>query len=199
MSINFPGPPLTLGQVHTEEGQSYEWNGTAWSIRKSYLVEVFDAVFPIGSIHITIDNVNPGTKFSGTTWVADGVNRALVGAGANVGGAEFGWDNHTLTTAQLPAHAHSVNPPNTATNTTGSHQHALPAGGYYLTVYSSGGIVGYSGGGAWSGVLNQIPSAAGNHSHTVNIGAFNSSNAGSGNSHSSVQASEAFYIWRRTA
>jgi microcystin-dependent protein len=160
---------------------------------------IYDTIFPVGAIYISIDNVNPSTRFAGTTWVLDSKDRAMVGAGTSyTGGETFGADDASLTTAQLPAHYHSVNPPNTSTNSTGNHTHSVSNTGNLLVGSSSNGIVGYSGGGAYNQIGTAAINWAGTHSHTVNIAAFNSSNQGSGATHSAVQSSEAFYIWRRT-
>ncbi|MCZ8323112.1 MAG: hypothetical protein O9296_16260 [Novosphingobium sp.] len=84
----------------------------------------------------------------------------------------------------LGSHLHSVDPPNTATTTNGSHVHGLNDG-------SGGGVTGfgtsYVGNAAgftvqaWMGWYHTYiaMAAAGDHSHTVDIGAFNSANTGS--------------------
>lgn len=88
-----------------------------------------------------------------------------------------GEEEHTLTEAEMPAHSHTVNPPNTSTNTTGNHAHNTSAstddtgdnGGSIMMDNNTNGSIntGY----------------AGNHSHTVDIAEFNSGSIGSGNAH----------------
>lgn len=80
-------------------------------------LDVFNAVYPVGSIYMSANNVNPTTLFGGT-WeqitgrflLASSSNRA---AGAT-GGAETvsytpagAVGNHTLTAAEMPKHSHT--------------------------------------------------------------------------------------------
>lgn len=93
------------------------------------MAELFDLVYPVGSIYMSVNNVNPGTLFGGT-WEAWGAGRVPVGvntsdtdfntvektggakshsytpAGTNSGGAVQG---HTLTIAEMPNHSHNAN------------------------------------------------------------------------------------------
>jgi microcystin-dependent protein len=80
------------------------------------LAEVIDALYAIGDLKFTATNVNPGTRFPGTTWAAWGSGRVLVGFDA--GQTEFdtaeetgGAKTVTLTGAQsgLPQHTHTQN------------------------------------------------------------------------------------------
>lgn len=90
------------------------------------------ASHPVNEIYLSIDNVNPSTKFGGT-WIAWGTGRALFTV--DTGQTEFntvektgGAKTHTLTIAEMPAHYHTeVAPPsNTLTPATGDYG---PAGG----------------------------------------------------------------------
>jgi hypothetical protein len=69
-------------------------------------------IYPIGAIYISVNSADPGTIWSGTTWVAFGAGRTLVGI--DTGDGDFdsveetgGAKTHTLTIAQLPSHEHS--------------------------------------------------------------------------------------------
>lgn len=73
---------------------------------------IFLAVHPVGSIYMSVSGVNPGTVFGGT-WVAWGSGRVPVGV--DTGQTEFntveetgGAKTHTLTTTEMPVHAHTV-------------------------------------------------------------------------------------------
>lgn len=79
---------------------------------KSFL----DAVYPVGSIYMSVKSTNPGTLFGGT-WVAIAQGRCLVGVGSNKDannesktftvrqtGGEY---NHTLVLNEIPKHNHS--------------------------------------------------------------------------------------------
>lgn len=101
---------------------------------------------------------------------------------AATGGAE----THTLTTAQLASHAHSVDPPSTTTSSNGSHTHdvtekvAIGYDGSFFPIWANGDTE--------SGSNYTVETdSAGSHTHTLNISAFNSASAGSGSAHNNVQ------------
>lgn len=73
---------------------------------------LFDLIYPVGSIYMSINNVNPGTLFGGT-WEAWGTGRTPVGVDTSQ--TEFntvektgGEKTHTLTVNEMPAHNHGV-------------------------------------------------------------------------------------------
>jgi hypothetical protein len=81
-----------------------------------------DTLYPVNSIYISTDSINPGDKFGGT-WVVYGSGRTLVGV--NAGDVEFstvgktgGAKTHTLTVAEMPSQNHTA---------------------YYATGYATGG------------------------------------------------------------
>ena len=72
----------------------------------------FATIYPVGSIYMTVNPVNPGTLFTGTTWARWGNGRVPVGV--DEGNAQFqnveqlgGAATHTLTVAQMPSHSHT--------------------------------------------------------------------------------------------
>ena len=75
---------------------------------KSFL----DAIYPVGSIYMSVKATNPGTLFGGT-WVAIAQGRCLVGV--NTSDNDFktpektgGEKKHTLTVAEMPSHSHTI-------------------------------------------------------------------------------------------
>lgn len=93
-----------------------------------------------------------------------------------IGGA----DDVTLSTSQLPAHNHNVNPPNTTTSTDGAHTHGVP-----LVIDFGDTNEVLVGAGAGAGTASTT--SGGSHSHDINIAAFDSSNTGGGNAHTNLQ------------
>ena len=100
--------------------------------------------------------------------------------------ATGGSETHTLTTAQLASHAHSVDPPSTTTSSNGSHTHdvtekvAIGYDGSFFPIWANGDTE--------SGSNYTVETdSAGSHTHTLNISAFNSASAGSGSAHNNVQ------------
>lgn len=65
-------------------------------------------LYPVGSIYISVNDTNPGT-FIGGTWerIKD---RFLLAAGDTyAAGSTGGEAEHTLTTDEMPTHAHAIN------------------------------------------------------------------------------------------
>lgn len=95
---------------------------------------ILNKVYPIGSIYISVNNVNPGSLFGGT-WTSFGEGRTLIGAGtgtdangkqmtfsADATGGEY---SHQLTVNEMPSHNHSP-------SSTGKVQLANLGGGSYV-------------------------------------------------------------------
>lgn len=73
---------------------------------------IINAVYPVGSIYISIVSTNPATLLGTGTWSAFGAGRTLIGIDS--GQTEFdsveetgGAKTHTLITSELPAHTHT--------------------------------------------------------------------------------------------
>lgn len=80
-------------------------------------ITLIDYLYPINSIMLTIDNVNPQTRFAGTTWQQISQGRFLAGVGTGNDGVESytlsagngsGTYNHKLTINELPSHDHDL-------------------------------------------------------------------------------------------
>lgn len=140
------------------------------------------AAYPVGSIYLSVVSTNPSTTLGFGTWAAFGPGRTLVCVDA--GQTEFdtveetgGAKAHTLTTGEMPAHAHVHN----------AHGHSAR----------------FNAGGTGSGA-NAIGAAFDNtHLETGNdnIIATTSTeqNAGGGAAHNNLQPYITCYIWKRTA
>lgn len=93
-----------------------DWNKLVNSIKS--------AMYPVGSVYITYNNVNPGT-FLGGTWERFGQGRTLVGEGTGNDGSTSmsftsssagGEYKHKLTVEEMPSHRHAVYFQNTTSN-----------------------------------------------------------------------------------
>lgn len=171
------------------------------------------AAYPVGSIYCSIDSTDPGTLFGGT-WVAIGAGRALVAAGGGFAvGSEGGSDTHTLTVEEMPSHAHTA-----WTGEAGWHGHAARTDTANLTGSFNPGGLGITASGVCSlGAVKQPSNSgyatdssivninashmhnvgvdgAGNHTHTVGVGA-----TGGGQAFSVRNPYIAVNMWRRTA
>lgn len=90
--------------------------------KQASLDDLKKALFPIGSVYITMTNTNPGT-FLGGTWQQIAGGRTLIGASASyVAGTMGGTETQdiTLTSANIPSHTHTVT---VTQDSAGAHSH----------------------------------------------------------------------------
>ena len=157
---------------------------------------VTDIIYPVGSIYLSINNVNPSTYFGGT-WEAFGQGRTLIGAGTGTdsrsesktftGGATGGEYNTKLETTHLPAHTHG------SRSITGTAHRMLWDDGEAITVSGALGK-GNSRQRTWSG-------AGGNTAcYELTLNATHTHDSvGDGTAHNNMQPYIVTYMWKRTA
>lgn len=87
-------------------------NTTYYIVDSGSILSV-DLIYPIGSIFMSVNNVNPGTYLVNTTWVAWGAGRVPIGIDTN--DADFnvvektgGEKTHTLNVNEMPSHTHRL-------------------------------------------------------------------------------------------
>lgn len=136
------------------------------------------AVYPVGSIYISVVSTNPNTLFGFGTWTAFGAGRTLVGLDS--GDTDFdtseetgGAKTHTLSSAEMPSHTHVQD----------SHSHT-----------NYGALV-PRGTGSNFRELTVSPG-----SNNVNSGSTTAVNqdTGGGGSHNNLQPYIVTYMWKRT-
>ena len=173
------------------------------------LATVTDLVYPVGSIYMTVNNVNPATIFGGTWEEIQG--KFLLGrSSGHAAGTSGGNETVTLTVAQMPAHTHTGP---SHTHTTPNHTHTATcgsAGAHSHTVarkkVAATGTAKYA---AQAGDSHST-SSAGAHTHTITIasgggsttGAAGTGDTGSAGSGQAVNIMPPFlsvYMWKRTA
>ena len=147
---------------------------------------IFNLVYPVGSIYLSVNSTNPQVLFGGT-WVQL-KDRFLIGTGDTYSnGATGGSATHKLTVSEMPSHNHS-------TNETGNHSH--PIGAYPSGWEASGYGVGITGGFQnrimVSTDTGQSTHDRGNHTHTI-------TNSGGNGAHNNMPPYLAVYMWKRTA
>ncbi len=144
--------------------------------------DLFDKIYPVGSIYISVNNINPSTIFTGT-WEEFARGRTLVGVDESQN--EFNEVLKTGGNKLLQSHIHTG-----TTNVTGSHQHT----GNTLEVQkktSSSSDCARNISSSYDHVGVTITNPAGDHSHT-----FTTESAGAGDS-GNLQPYITCYIWKR--
>lgn len=165
--------------------------------------EVIQMAYPVGSIYLSVNNVDPATIFSGTTWERITDKFLLAGGNSYSIGATGGEATHVLSVSEMPSHNHGLNGhvhslaghthyiPSLSggTNATGNHVHnSKNRWTYFEGIASDPSRHDYFGGGGsiLSSYSAQVGDMAnnmyenGNHSHTVTTDASNTGGA-SGN------------------
>ena len=146
--------------VPAEEGKDFlKPNSTA----------LVNAVYPVGSIYISVTNTNPAYLFGGT-WAAFGTGRTLVGVDTtqnefNTVQKTGGSKTHTLTLSQIPPHSHK-------------------------TVEKMGYIF-YGG--------ERAAGPAEGNGYATDSNTLNTGSAGGGEAHNNLQPYITVYMWRRIA
>ncbi len=146
---------------------------------------LLNAMYPIGSIYMSINETNPSTIFGGQ-WEQIKDKFLLACGDTYENGSIGGEATHTLTKSEMPSHNHSA-----STNTTGGHRHTFT--GWWTT--KGDGSTTY----ACVARTQQSDAAeygsfstAGDHSHTVTI-----NNTGDGQAHNNMPPYMAIYMWKR--
>lgn len=143
----------------------FDWSETDFNFNVPVKLNgknLFDLIYPVGSIYISVKSTNPGTLFGGT-WVAWGSGRVPVGV--NTGDSSFntvektgGEKTHKLTASEMPSHNHVesqglvsyVDPPK------GSHNMDVNLGNGYFGAYAYG-VTNYTNNAGGSAAHNNMP------------------------------------------
>ena len=105
---------------------------STYNARLTAVEDFKNQIYPVGSIYISVNNVNPSTLFGGT-WVAFGTGKTLVGV--DTSDADFdkveeshGSKTKTLAVTNIPEHQHYYTPAGTNSGTAVSDHTYTPAG-----------------------------------------------------------------------
>lgn len=185
----------------TNDGNDYRWSGTEWILVPSgtggmeihgneyhnpdYIT--LDAVYPVGSVYLSVNSVNPGTLFGGS-WVAFGAGRVLIGVDAS--DPDFNTVEKTggAKTVQSSAQSFAGTPSTAVVNHT--HAQSMPTGftgtqAYLATDTSTTGTKAspLSTGNPTGGVSSYTPSGTNTPGSATSV----------------VQPYITVYCWKRTA
>lgn len=108
--------------------------------------QIVDLIYPIGSVFITVNNVNPSTYLPNTNWELL-EDRFLLGAGSTyTAGATGGSATHTLTIDEMPSHNHSSSYRYRNPGSSGGSFNGVGSGTWFNFVTENNNT-GYTGGG----------------------------------------------------
>lgn len=141
-----------------------------------------DDIYPVGSIYMTVNNVNPSTLFSGTTWQQIQDTFLLAAGSTYSGGATGGEATHTLTESELPTVDGSFTI--RRMNSSGTTGQMITATTGKMSKAATSSAVGQGSGWGTSGSI---------------VGDKISMSFGSGSSHNNMPPYLAVYVWKRTA
>jgi len=181
------------------ETNTLTFGGVDYLLEDHRISSIVDAIYPVGSIYMSVNAANPGTLFGGTWEQITG--RFLLGTGhcgqnsdttfGNIdspdgwsapSGTTGGEDFHTLNVGEMPAHSHTP---------LGAEDWGIAE---YRSVPNKSGI--------WSGPIQTgdgLMLGAVNDGNTYIALRSNTGNTGGGGRHNNMPPYFAVYIWRRTA
>ncbi|MFR5595327.1 DUF859 family phage minor structural protein [Anaerostipes sp.] len=201
MDFKSGGKGVAIGKVSETDNcfeVSEKWNVKVYGkLLSDYIKQAIGAVYPVGSIYMSVNNVNPSTYFGGT-WIAWGSERVPVGV--DTSNTDFnavektgGASTVTLTTAQLPSHSHAKG--TLATASGGAHTHDLKNQKAAWGT-SSGNRVLVDATSGYTALSNKTTTSNGSHTHTISG---STAATGSGSAHNNLQPFITCYMWKRTA
>ena len=153
--------------IATDTKRFFVGTGTGTFAEFPTIEKVFDMIYPVGSIYMSVNSTSPATLFGGT-W-AQIEDTFLLSAGSTyTAGATGGEATHTLTAQEMPSHRHgwsrTILAYGVASETTLSgnqiplNENGATSGGYFTDRFKSDAIKGgvaHTGGG--SGHNNMPP------------------------------------------
>ena len=174
--------------VYSVEGKKPDSSGNV-----SLNIDYLNAMSFVGSVVITRDNINPGTRLGGT-WQLLQSGRYIRTAGAGYpGGTMGGSDGFTLGVNNLPAHGHDATIYSADLRGTFIAANQVGAdGGRTTGVFSRTGIC--AGTCSHKGDAREVVNFNGNHSHQISI-----NNTGNGEKVTFEPSYLLLYFWVRTA
>jgi hypothetical protein len=162
----------------------YDWgeNDFAFNVPVSFEGKsIADIIYPVGSIYMSINNVNPATLFGGE-WEQIKDTFLLSAGDTYKNGTTGGEATHTLTVDEMPKHRHAI------------YQHVNGYNFAVVTGYGDGGGSAIATGGSNGGLSNLNP-----YSGETAKGLVNAEHTGGSQSHNNMPPYLAVNMWKRIA
>lgn len=193
-----------LATINTDEQARrttpiFDWSKNDFNVNGTLKVNntnIFDLIYPVGSIYISVNSTNPGTLFGGTWEQIQG--KFLLGMSSSYpAGSQGGEAEHTLTVSEIPSHRHTIPSLSGSAASNGAHTHNVSGGAG--SGGSSAGLESYGSGYSSFRTIYDAAISAGNHTHSVTTTASNTDYTGSGSAHNNMPPYLAVAMWKRTA
>lgn len=175
--------------VYSVEGKKPDSNGNV-----SLNIDYLNAMSFVGSVVITRDNINPGTKIGGTWQLLQSGRYIRTAGDGYAGGTLGGSDGFVLTQKQLPAHSHEATiygVTNFEGSFIGANQVGLDGGKTTGCFRRTGEWAGTC---AHKGDSREVIKFSGNHTHQISI-----KSTGNGEKVTFEPSYLCLYFWVRTA
>ena len=164
----------------------------------SDITDLYNLIYPIGSIYLSVNSVDPSTIFGGT-WEQIKDTFLLSGGDTYSIGSTGGEATHTLTIDEMPSHNHSA-----ISSSDGDHNHSLVSitgtddlnfinGTNEFLIQNSDTTMG------WSSAVNTSlkygsTGNAGSHSHSLTV-----NSTGGSQPHNNMPPYLTINVWKRVA
>lgn len=183
---------------------------------------IIDILYPVNSIYMSYDSIDPHDKFHVGAWQQIGEGTALISAGTNyTAGSPYGANTKTITANNLPEHTHSLSDHSHSISDTGTDGRVYfgpmvlegTSAGVDLTIEKTG-LFNNDLTGRYNSDDSVASSGSSNKSRymQINLSKHNhggsTGNAGGGNTGNNTTSKDAFdvmqlsiavYMWKRTA
>ena len=151
------------------------------------LSSLWDQIYPVGSIYLSVNATNPSVLFGGTWEQLKG--KFLVGVDSsdtdfNTSEKTGGEKTHVLTSNEMPSHTHTQ----ASCTDPGNHKHTIST--WYNGQSASAQTV--EGWGTKKHEKYHYTGDAGSHTHTITL-----NNTGGGQAHNNMPPYMTVYMWKR--
>lgn len=153
----------------------------------SELSFLFDMIYPVGSIYMSVNNVEPGVLFGGT-WVQIEDTFLLAAGSTYVAGTTGGEAEHTLTVNEMPKHNHAQLGAKGEEPNTSPVRQAYQEDGHVVVYDSTGKAIWYNNTFSYAEKIYR--------STTINMDGV-TGETGNGEAHNNMPPYLAIYMWQR--
>ena len=106
-----PVAPTASASTNSTQIATTAYTTTAVAASATTAAQINGHAYPVGSVYTSVVATNPATLLGVGVWTAFGAGKVMLGAGGGYTAGDTGGattDSHALTTAEIPAHSHSI-------------------------------------------------------------------------------------------